>query len=77
VDVVLAVTPHARWAAEARGGHVVGTRPDGRDLVELVEVDQFRLLPWVLGFGADVEVVEPATLRDEVRRRLAAVVGSA
>lgn len=76
VDVVLAVTPHARWAAEARGGHVVGTRPDGRDLVELVDVDQFRLLPWVLGFGADVEVVEPAALRAEVRRRLTGVVGT-
>lgn len=76
VDVVLAVTPQARWAAEARGGHVVGRRPDGRDLVELVEVDRFRLLPWVLGFGADVEVVEPEELRHEVVARLRAVVGA-
>lgn len=75
VDVVLAVTPAARWAAEARGGHVVGTRPDGRELVRLVQVDPWRLLPWVLGFGADVEVVEPTSLRTQVRDRLAALVG--
>ncbi len=77
VDVLLAVTPAARWAIEARGGHVVEQRPDGRQLVRLVEVDPWRLLPWLLGFGADVEVVEPRALRTEVRDRLAAMAGTA
>ena len=74
VDVLLATTPAARWAVEARGGHVVGEASEGRALVRLVDVDPWRLLPWVLGFGADVEVVEPAELRAEVRARLAALV---
>lgn len=74
VDVVLAVAPGARWAAEARGGQVVGTHEDGRDLVRLADVDPWRLLPWVLGFGADVEVVAPPELRQQVQARLQALV---
>lgn len=77
VDVLLAVTPAGRWAVEARGGRVVDQRADGRQLVRLVDVDPWRLLPWILGFGADVEVVEPAELRAEVRARLAAMAGVA
>ena len=76
VDVLLAVTASARWAVEARGGHVVDRRDDGRDLVRLAEVDPWRLVPWLLGFGADVEVVEPPALRREVRDRLVAMAGT-
>ena len=74
VDVLLAVTPAARWAAEARGGRVVETQQDGRQVVRLAQVDPWRMLPWVLGFGPDVEVLEPAELRGQVRDRLAALV---
>jgi proteasome accessory factor B len=75
-DVLLAVSSTARWAAEARGGHPAGTHEDGRDLVRLDDVDPTRLLPWVLGFGADVEVLDPPELRDRVRDRLAAMVAA-
>lgn len=73
-DVVLAVTDAARWAVEARGGRPAGTHDDGRDLLALDAVDPWRLVPWVLGFGADVEVVAPSSLRAEVRDRLRALV---
>ena len=75
--MLLAVTDTARWAVEARGGHVVDRQDDGRALVRLAEVDPWRLVPWVLGFGADVEVVAPPALRREVRDRLVAVAGTA
>jgi predicted DNA-binding transcriptional regulator YafY len=32
------------------------------------------LASWVLGFGPDVRVVEPASLREEVVRRLEAIL---
>jgi proteasome accessory factor B len=69
-DVVLAVTDAARWAVEARGGRPAGTHDDGRHLLALDAVDPWRLVPWVLGFGADVEVIGPPPLRGEVRDRL-------
>lgn len=77
LDVLVAVTPAARWAAESRGGVVEGTADDGRTLVRLQGADAWRLVPWVLGLGAEVEVVEPASLRSEIRDRLAALVGDA
>lgn len=73
-DVHLAVTPTARWAAEARGGQVVDQLPDGRDVVRLSDADPWRLLPWVLGHGDDVEVLAPDDLRARVRDHLAALV---
>lgn len=76
VDVDLAVTDTARWAAEARGGIVVEELEDGRTRVRLQDADPWRLAPWVLGFAADVEVLAPASLRDEVVRRLEAIVGA-
>lgn len=74
VDVDLAVAPGARWAVEARGGAVLGERDDGRTDVRLPDVDPWRMTPWLLGFGPDVEVLAPPSLRDEVGRRLAALV---
>jgi proteasome accessory factor B len=74
VDAELAVTPAARWAAEARGGRVVRQLPDGRDVVALPGVDPWRLVPWVLGFGPDVEVLAPTELRARVVERLSALV---
>jgi proteasome accessory factor B len=77
LDVLVAVTPVARWAAESRGGVVEGSLDDGRTLVRLQGADAWRLVPWVLGLGAEVEVLEPASLRSEIRDRLAALVGDA
>lgn len=73
-DVLLAVTPTARWAAEARGGQVLDHLPDGRDVVRLSGEDPWRLLSWILGHGDDVEVLAPTDLRERVRDHLAALV---
>jgi len=74
IDVLVAVTPAARWAAESRGGVIEGALDDGRTLVRLQGADAWRLIPWVLGLGADVEVLEPTSIRTEIRNRLAALV---
>ena len=77
LDVDIAVTAGARWAAEARGGEVVEDLPDGRTRIRLQDADPWRLAPWVLGFGPDVEVLAPTSLRDEVVRRLRVMAGAA
>lgn len=76
-DVELAVTPAAQWAAEARGGEVVGELDDGRVRVLLADADTWRLLSWVLGFGPDVEVLSPPAFRDVVVEQLRGIVGAA
>lgn len=75
-DVDLAVTPAAQWAAEARGGEVVGELPDGRVHVRLPAADTWRLQPWVLGFGSDIEVLGPAAFRDAVVAQLRDLAGT-
>jgi proteasome accessory factor B len=49
-------------------------RDDGWAILTLPATDLDTLAPLVLGFGPDAEVLEPASLRDEVIRRLRAVL---
>jgi predicted DNA-binding transcriptional regulator YafY len=39
--------------------------PDGLDVVLRVRLDE--LMPWVLGWGANVGVVEPESFRNRIR----------
>lgn len=43
-----------------------GTRPDGRLELRMYVADTVELRTWILGFGDDAEVLEPAELRDTV-----------
>ena len=55
-------------------------RPGGRLELTLEVADTIEIRRWVLGFGGDAEVLEPASLRDAIRReaeRLTAVLASA
>ena len=50
------------------------TRDDGWVVLAVPAADEQALAAMLLQFGADVEALEPATLRDEVIRRLEASV---
>lgn len=78
VDVQLAVTAEGRWAVELRGGRRTGRRHGDLDVLEVPGVDPLRDRSWLLGLGGQVQVLEPAWLRDEVTsclERLAAGSG--
>lgn len=77
VTVELAVVPEARWAVELRGGAPTGREHEGREIVEIEGFDPVRDISWVLGLGADVELVDPPELRAEVARRLGEVLAGA
>lgn len=54
-------------------------RPDGRLELTLEVADTIEIRRWVLGFGGDAEVLEPASLRDAIRHeveRLTALLAS-
>ena len=77
VTVNLAVDPQVGWQVERHGGVTTGERADGWSLVRFEDAAADRLLPWLLGFGAQVEVLAPSELRDDVVRRLEAVADEA
>jgi proteasome accessory factor B len=66
VVVELAVDPDARWAVEVRGATDTGRSHEGRPVLRLEALDPQRDLSWLLGFGADVEVLSPVELRRAV-----------
>jgi predicted DNA-binding transcriptional regulator YafY len=49
-------------------------RPDGTLEIRFEVADTIEVCRWVLGFGGDAEVLEPASLRDAVRREAERVV---
>ena len=49
--------------------HRTAEAADGRVLVEATVADTAELRWWLLGFGSAVEVVEPASLREEFREQ--------
>ncbi|HTG46722.1 MAG TPA: WYL domain-containing protein [Actinomycetota bacterium] len=73
----IAFAPAAAVLAEGAfpGARRTGERPDGRVVLEIPAADEHALAGLVLQYGPDAEVVEPASLRDEVIRRLEAVAG--
>jgi proteasome accessory factor B len=57
-----------------RGATIGEPGDDGWVPVSLPAGPDDALASWVLGFGPDARVVEPPSLRDEVVRRLEAVL---
>jgi proteasome accessory factor B len=73
IDVELAVRPEARWAVELRGGLDTGRQHDDRPVLRVPELDPLRDRAWLLGLGADVEVLAPPELREDIMAALRAV----
>lgn len=73
---VVAFSPDVAWwaAAEVRGAAIGEPGDDGWVPVSLPAGSDDGLASWVLGFGPDARVVEPPSLREEVVRRLEAVL---
>lgn len=70
--VEVAVDPGILWEATRRGGTVTGERQGSWPVVRF-EADPDRLLPWLLGCGAQAEVTAPARLRIRIIDRLRTV----
>ncbi len=77
VVVELAVDPAARWSVELRGAQDTGRTHDGRPVLRLEALDPVRDRSWLLGFGPDVEVLEPPELRAEMIAALDRVLAAA
>lgn len=61
----------ARWIAE-RSWHPsqqLEQQPDGSVILEMLVASTAELLQWVLGYGSEARVLEPAALADEVRHQ--------
>jgi predicted DNA-binding transcriptional regulator YafY len=63
--------------ATTTGAVVAKTRPDGWIEVDVPTDDPEALAPWVLSFGPDARALSPRSLRNEVVRRLEALVAPA
>ena len=74
----VAFTDKIAWLviATTRGARSVRTGRDGWVEVDLPTDDPEGLAPWVLSFGPDARVRSPRALRDEVVRRLEALVAN-
>jgi proteasome accessory factor B len=77
VDVELAVGDGARWAVELRGGTDTGRTHRGRPVLRVEALDRVRDRAWLLGLGADVEVLAPDDLRADVVASLRRLVSGA
>lgn len=75
VEAEIAVAPRATWSLALRGGADTGRRTDdGRAVWRLPDVDPLRDRSFLLGLGADVEVLAPEPLRAAVVASLKAVL---
>lgn len=73
VHARVAFTPEIAFLVEQRAGaRRDAERPDGRVDVIVKVPDEHRFVSWVLGFGDDAEVIEPAGLREATIARLRA-----
>jgi proteasome accessory factor B len=77
-SATVAFSPPVAWWATAGipGVEDLGPREDGWSVVRLPATPGESLAAWVLSFGPDAEALEPPELRDEVVRRLEALVGA-
>lgn len=73
IDIRVAVRPRVAWRLE-RGGQVRGALEDGRREIVFPAADPTRILPRVLALGASAEVLAPPAVREEVARRLRALL---
>lgn len=77
VEAEVAVAPDASWPLMLRGGSDTGRRTrDGRAVWRLPDVDPVRDRSFLLGLGAGVEVLAPASLRSAVVEALSAMAGA-
>ncbi len=73
VGVVLAFHEKVAAYIRERTWHptqTFGTRSDGRLELRMYVANTIELQTWVLGHGSDVEVIEPASLRESVAAQL-------
>jgi proteasome accessory factor B len=72
----IAFSPSVAWWATkgVRGAETVRTREDGWVEVSVPTTPGEGLASWVLSFGPDAQALDPPELRDEVVRRLEAVL---
>lgn len=70
--IVVAFSPDVAWWATngLQGVEAAGGREDGWQVVRVPTAPGDGIVSWVLSFGPDAELLEPAALRDEVVRRL-------
>jgi predicted DNA-binding transcriptional regulator YafY len=73
VTVTVRFSPYqSKWIAE-RTYHPTQTltpQPDGSTLLTMTVTGTWEVRRWVLGFGAEAEVLEPQSLRDELQDEL-------
>jgi predicted DNA-binding transcriptional regulator YafY len=74
VSVEVAARPAARWAVELRGGRDTGRTDRDRAVLTLDGFHPVRDRAFLLGLGADVEVLRPADLRTEIEAAYRAVL---
>jgi len=67
----------AKYVAERRWvkGQKIGKQTDGSILFTMTTMGREDVLRWVLGYGADAELLEPEDLRREIRENLRESLG--
>jgi len=73
VTVRMRFSPYqARWIRERRyhASQQTEEQPDGSLVLSMEVAGTEEVRRWLLGYGADVEVLEPALLRDEIQAEL-------
>ena len=76
VRVEVAVRPAARWAVELRGGRDTGRSDHGRAILVLDGLHPVRDRAFLLGLGADVEVLAPVSLREDLQAAYRSVLAA-
>lgn len=70
------ITPAAAWVREYYPTRVISELPDGSCEAEMTFASEEWLARLVLGFGADVQILEPASLADRVRESAGAALAA-
>jgi proteasome accessory factor B len=78
ITATVAFAPQVAWWASrgVREAQTLRTRADGWIEVRMPWPHGEQLVSWVLSFGPDAEVVEPAEVRAEVLERIEAILAS-
>jgi proteasome accessory factor B len=77
VEVALRFAPNVASRVREATWHptqLVEAAADGSLLWRATVAGTIEIRLWILSWGSDVEVLEPASLRDDVRRTLAAAL---